>query len=89
MTTTWKEANREYYLLQKRVLSSRPAYKAHRREMYRQKRTALISQDMYIKPIRGRPKQYSTQEAKTRKRNSAAEWARANRLKNKISTENK
>ena len=87
--TTWKEANREYYLLQKRVLSSRPAYKAHRREMYRQKRTALISQDVYIKPIRGRPKKYSTQEAVARKRESAAEWARSNRRINKISTGNK
>ena len=33
----WKQQNREYYLEQKRRLATRPEYKAHRREMYKQK----------------------------------------------------
>ena len=31
----WKENNREYYLMQKRMLASRPEYLAIRRERYR------------------------------------------------------
>ena len=31
---TWKEKNREYYLLQKKMLSSRPEYLAKRRDDY-------------------------------------------------------
>ena len=30
----WKNKNREYYLMQKRQLASRPEYLAKRREMY-------------------------------------------------------
>ena len=30
----WKSKNREYYLMQKRQLASRPEYLAKRREMY-------------------------------------------------------
>ena len=80
--TTWKERNREYYLLQKRILSGRPAYKAHRRLVYRQKRAALLSQDDYTVPRKGRPRQYSEEEALERKRESARQWARQSRAKN-------
>ena len=31
----WKENNREYYLMQKRMLAARPEYLAIRRERYR------------------------------------------------------
>ena len=34
---SWKKRNYEYYLLQKRLLSHRPEYLAHRRDMYRHK----------------------------------------------------
>ena len=33
----WKANNYSYYLEQKRTLAARPEYKAHRREMYREK----------------------------------------------------
>ena len=80
--TTWKERKRDYYLLQKRILSGRPAYKAHRREVYRQKRAALLLQDDYTAPQKGRPRQYSKEEALERKRESARKWARQSRNKN-------
>ena len=32
---TWKKNNREYYLMQKRILAARPEYLAIRRERYR------------------------------------------------------
>ena len=34
---SWKRRNYEYYLLQKRFLSHRPEYLAHRRDIYKQK----------------------------------------------------
>ena len=42
----WKVRNRQYYLCQKRRLSSRPEYLAHRREMYRAVRP--IDQTPYL-----------------------------------------
>ena len=42
----WKARNRAYYLCQKRRLSSRPEYLAHRREMYRAVRP--IDQTPYL-----------------------------------------
>ena len=43
----WKKANYEYYLAQKRECAHRPAYLAHRREMYalRQLRLRSDAQD--------------------------------------------
>ena len=47
----WKAKNRARYLEQKRQLSSRPEYKARRREMYR-----LHVQDLTLLGILPRPK---------------------------------
>ena len=82
---SWKSRNYSYYLWQKRVLSSRPEYKKHRRDIYRQRRMDLLSQHGYTAPPRGRPKKYTEQEALSRKRTSARVWARLHREK-KIST---
>ena len=40
----WKMANYQYYLEQKRRLAHRPAYLAHRREMYAAKRVRPLVQ---------------------------------------------
>ena len=39
----WKRAHYAYYLAQKRRLAARPEYLAHRREMYRAKRSKTQS----------------------------------------------
>jgi len=50
----WKINNRERYLEQKRILAHRPAYLAHRRTKYRQRRDELALTGFL--PKRGRPK---------------------------------
>jgi hypothetical protein len=42
----WKRANYEYYLEQKRVLAHRPEYLAHRREMYKAKRSITLDENL-------------------------------------------
>ena len=53
----WKAANYDRYLLQKRMLAARPEYKAHRREMYREKTEELKSLGILPRK-RGRPMMY-------------------------------
>ena len=81
----WKTQNYEYYILQKRALSSRPSYKAHRRDMYKEKMNSHRAAEGYVAPQRGRPRIYSSTEARRRRRETAREWAAAHRLKNKFS----
>ena len=50
----WKQRNMEYYLAQKKFLSSRPEYLARRRELYRIKRIEFILE--HGLPKRGRPR---------------------------------
>jgi hypothetical protein len=71
----WKVQNRERYLKQKRELSSRPEYKARRRELYHEKRQALIAAGFAPKK-QGRPRLYTIEEAAERKRQRAREYAK-------------
>ena len=71
----WKVQNRERYLKQKRELSSRPEYKAHRREQYHAKRQALIAAG-FAPNKQGRPRLYTVEEAAERKRQRAREYAK-------------
>ena len=87
--TTWKQRNYSYYITQKRILSSRPEYKARRRDLYKLRWAALLAQDDYVAPKRGRPKLYTPIEALERKRESARMYARTDRSKNIISGKQK
>ena len=80
----WKALNYTYYLTQKRALSSRPSYKAHRRRLYQEKMESLRAAEGYVPPIRGRPRLYSPTEAARRRRKTAREWAAAHRLAEEI-----
>ena len=82
----WKRKNYEYYLAQKRMLSSRPEYKNHRREMYRIKRELMTADEDYVAPVRGRPRIYSDDEKLLRKRECAKNWATRSRARNIIYT---
>ena len=74
----WKQQNREYYLEQKRSLAARPAYKAHRRAMYKQKVDEL--KHLGILPRkRGRPAMYDHGEALDIKRDRARAYAMRSR----------
>ena len=77
----WKMRNRERYLQQKRELSSRPEYKARRRELYHEKREALIAAGFQPKK-KGRPRLYTVEEAAERKRQWAREHAKRIRSAN-------
>ena len=81
----WKQANYEYYLNQKRSLSTRPSYRAHRRQKYREKQITLRAVEGYVPPVRGRPRIYSSSQARQRKRETARTWATTRRTKEKIS----
>ena len=77
----WKANNYSYYLEQKRTLAARPGYKAHRREMYREKIEELKL--LGILPMqRGRPRMYEGSEAIEMKRQRAREGMARYRLKN-------
>ena len=80
----WKAQNYAYYLSQKRALSSRPSYKAHRRRKYQEKMKSLRATEGYVPPPRGRPRLYSPTEAARRRRETAREWAAAHRLAKEI-----
>ena len=80
----WKAQNYNYYLGQKRALSSRPSYKAHRRRKYQEKMESLRAAEGYVPPPRGRPRLYSPTEAARRRRKTAREWAAAHRLAEEI-----
>ncbi len=68
----WKAKNRDRYLEQKRMLSARPEYRAHRREMYRLQVDELM--ELGILPRkRGRPRMYTGSEAIEMKRQRARE----------------
>ena len=85
----WKANNREYYINQKRALSARPEYRAHRREIYHAKRQELIDEGLAPKKL-GRPQLYFGEEAIERKRERAREAAaryRARKLLSRL-TEN-
>ena len=58
----WKAKNRDRYLEQKRMLSARPEYRAHRREMYRQHVGELAELGILPRP-KGRPRLYEGDEA--------------------------
>ena len=79
----WKAANYDRYLLQKRTLAARPEYKAHRREMYREKTDELKLLGILPRK-RGRPQMYEGSEAIEMKRRRARE-AMARYKLNKIS----
>ena len=81
----WKQANYEYYLIQKRGLSTRPSYRAHRRQKYREKQITLRASEGYVPPVRGRPRIYSPCQARQRRRDTARTWASTRRAKEKIS----
>ena len=85
----WKQANYEYYLNQKRSLSARPSYKAHRRQKYREKQITLRATEGYVPPVKGRPRIYSSSQARQRKRETARIWASTRRAREKISGEDK
>ena len=74
----WKQQNREYYLEQKRRLATRPEYKAHRREMYRQK-VAELKLLGILPRKRGRPTMYEHEEALEIKRDRARNYAMRSR----------
>ena len=84
VSENWKANHRAYYLIQKRALSSRPSYKAHRRRKYREKMDLLKATEGYVPPQRGRPRFYSPTEAARRRRETAREWAAAHRLAKEI-----
>ena len=53
----WKANNYTYYLEQKRTLAARPEYKAHRRQMYKE-RTDELKLLGILPRKRGRPMMY-------------------------------
>ena len=77
----WKAANYDRYLLQKRTLAARPEYKAHRREMYREKTEELKLLGILPRK-RGRPQMYDGSEAIEMKRRRAREAMARYRLRN-------
>ena len=84
----WKWRNRQRYLEQKRVLATRPEYKAHRREMYREKTEELKL--LRILPRKhGGPQMYVGPEALEMKRQRAREAAARYRLKQNSQLEEK
>ena len=66
----WKAKNRDRYLEQKRMLSARPEYRAHRREMYRQHVDELTNLGILPRP-KGRPRLYEGAEALEMRRERA------------------
>ena len=80
----WKQRNREYYLEQKRRLAARPEYKAHRREMYKQ-RVGELKQLGLLPRKRGRPTMYDPREALEIKRDRARDYAMRSRAAKQIS----
>ena len=76
----WKANNYSYYLEQKRTLAARPGYKAHRREMYREKTEELKLLGILPRK-RGRPRMYEGSEAIEMKRQRAREAMARYRLK--------
>ena len=80
----WKNANYAYYLCQKRALSARESYKAHRRAKCREKMQRLREAEDYVQPKRGRPTLYSPMQALQRRRAAARSWAAAHRMKEKL-----
>ena len=80
----WKAQYREYYLQQKRCLAARPEYKAHRREIYKQKVGGLKLLGILPRK-RGRPRMYDHGEALEMKRERAREYAVRSRAAKKIS----
>ncbi len=76
----WKKLNREYYLEQKRRLATRPEYRAHRREMYRDRVEELKLLGILPRK-RGRPLLYVGSEALEMKRQRGREAAARYRLK--------
>ena len=76
----WEIIHRDYYLEQKRRLATRPEYKAHRREMYKQ-RTDELKLLGVLPRKRGRPMLYVGQEALEMKRQRAREAAARYRQK--------
>ena len=76
----WKMAHREYYLDQKRRLATRPEYRAHRRDMYKEKTDQLKLLGILPRK-RGRPLMYVGPEALEMKRERAREAAARYRLK--------
>ena len=77
----WKIAHRDYYYLeQKRRLATRPEYKAHRREMYKE-RTDELKLLGILPRKRGRPQMYVGPEAFEMQRQRAREAAARYRLR--------
>ena len=85
----WKKANYEYYLQQKRSLSTRPSYRAHRRQKYREKQITLRATEGYVPPVKGRPRIYTPSSARQRRRETARIWASTRQAKEKISGKDK
>ena len=71
-------------MAQKRSLAARPEYKAHRREMYKEKTNELKALGILPRK-RGRPQMYLGEEALEMKRDRAREYAARSRAAKKIS----
>ncbi len=76
----WKAKNRDRYLEQKRMLSARPEYRAHRREMYRLQVDELMELGFLPRP-KGRPRLYDGAEAVEMRRERARRASAHYRLK--------
>ena len=76
----WKSNNREYYLQQKRDLSSRPEYRARMRARYAAHQVELREAGILPRKL-GRPRLYEGQEAIDIKRQRAREAAARYRSK--------
>ena len=85
----WRNENWQYWKLQKRALSARESYKAHRRAKYREKMQRLREVEGYVQPKRGRPALYSPTTALQRRRETSRKWAIAHRSREKLSGMNK
>ena len=68
----WKSNNREYYLQQKRDLSSRPEYRAKMRARYAAERAELRESGLVPRKM-GRPRLYDGEEAIDMRRQRARE----------------
>ena len=76
----WKSNNREYYLQQKRDLSSRPEYRARMRARYAAHQVELREAGILPRKL-GRPRLYEGQEAIDMKRQRSREAAARYRSK--------
>lgn len=80
----WKVRHREYYLRQKRELSSRPEYRAKVRARYHAHKAEFMDAGILPKK-RGRPRLYDGEEAREMRRQRAREASARYRMKKYLS----